>query len=83
MTPRLDRHSQTDPTPEMLSGVKAGNRIQRDERNVRGIGHAHMFRKDNFLGRDNLTIREWGKVIMGLRGALPNHNPVCRSEFLL
>ena len=53
MTSQLDRHSETDPKPEMLSAVKAGNRICCDERNVRGIGHAHMFRKDDFLGKDN------------------------------
>ena len=42
MTSQLDRHSETDPKPEMLSAVYAGNRICRDERNVRGIGHATL-----------------------------------------
>ena len=41
-------HSTTNPKPEMLSAVSTGKRIQRDERNVCGIDHAHMFRKDNF-----------------------------------
>ena len=53
MTPQLERHSKMDPNPEMLSAVQAGNRIQHDERKVRAIGHAHMFRKDDFLGKDN------------------------------
>ena len=48
MTPNLDRHITTDPKPDMLSAVSSRNRIQRDERDVRGIEHAHMFRKDNF-----------------------------------
>ena len=43
MTPNLDRHSTTDPKPEML----------RDERNVCGIEHAHMFRKNDFLKNDD------------------------------
>ena len=81
MTPQFDRHSKTKPNPEVISAVKAGNRIRCDERNVRGIGHAHMFGKDDFLGKDNKIIREWGKVIMGLGATLPNHIPVCRSEF--
>ena len=41
-----------------------------------------MFRKDNFLGKDILTIKEWGKMIMGLRATLPNHIIACRSELL-
>ena len=53
MTPQLDRRSETDLKPEMLSAVQAGNRVGRDERNVHGIGHAHMFRKDDLLGKDN------------------------------
>ena len=40
-----------------------------------GMHIAHMFRKDNFLGKDNLTIREGGIVIMGLGAKLPNHIP--------
>ena len=81
MTPQLDRHSKTDPKPEMLSAVQAGNKIQRDDRNERGIGHARMFRKDNFLGKYNKTIKEWGKVIIGLRATLPNYIPACGPEF--
>ena len=48
MTLHLDRHNTTNPKPEMLSAVSSGNKIQRDERNVRGIEHAHTFRKDDF-----------------------------------
>ena len=52
MTPHPDRHNKSE-KPEMLSAVLVRNRIQSDERNVHNIGHAHMFRKDNFLGKDN------------------------------
>ena len=48
MTLHLDRPNKTNPKPEMLSSVSGGNKIQRDERNVRGIEHAHTFRKDDF-----------------------------------
>ena len=53
MTPQLDRHSETDPKPEMLSAIQAENRIRSDKINVRGIGHAHIIRKEDFLGKDN------------------------------
>ena len=82
MAPQLDRHSKSDPNPEMLSAVYSGNRIPHDKRNVHGIGHAHMFRNDNILGKDNKTNREWGKAIMGLGATLPNHIPACRSAFV-
>ena len=49
MTFHLDRHSKTDSKPEILSDVQTRNRIQCDERNVCGIGHPHMLRKDDFL----------------------------------
>ena len=39
--------------PEMLSAVLTGNRIQCDERIVCGIEHAQMFRKDDFLEKDD------------------------------
>ena len=53
MTPHHDRHSKTNPEPERLSPVLARNRIPWDERNEPGIGHAYMFRKDDFVGKDN------------------------------
>ena len=53
MTPHLDRHSYTAPNVEILSAVKARVRILCDERNLHGIGHAYMFRKDDFLNKDN------------------------------
>ena len=43
MTPHLDSHSTTDPKPEILSAVQTGNGISRDEKNVRGITHVHMW----------------------------------------
>ena len=57
MTPHLDRHSTTDPKPEMISAVSSGNRIQHDERNVCGIEHAYMFRKDDVLGKNRSPIK--------------------------
>ena len=53
MTPQPDRHSETDQNPEMLSAIYPENRIRRDKRNVPGIGQAHMFKKDDILGKDN------------------------------
>ena len=37
--------------------------------------------KTTFLGKDDSSIVDWGRVIMGLRATLPNHIPACRSEF--
>ena len=45
-TPHLDSYSPTDPKPEILSAVQSRKRISRDGRNVRGITHAHVCRKD-------------------------------------
>ena len=47
MTPHLDSHSASDPKPEILSAFKTGNRILCDGRNVRGIMHVHMRKKDD------------------------------------
>ena len=41
------RPSTTNPKP----AVSTGKIIRRDDRNVRGIGHAHLFRKNDFLGK--------------------------------
>ena len=61
MTLHLDRHSTTDPKPEMISAVWTGKRIQHNERKICGIEHAHMFRKDDFLENEDLNIMDWGK----------------------
>ena len=53
MTPHLDRHSYTAQNAEIRSAVKARVRILCDERNLHGIRHAYMFRKDDFLNKDN------------------------------
>jgi len=39
--------------------------------------------KTTFLGKDDSSIVDWGRVIviMGLRATLPNHIPACRPEF--
>ena len=55
MTLDLERHNKTDPKSEMLSAVLAGNRIQHDERNIRGFGHAHMIRKYDILDKETRT----------------------------
>ena len=39
--------------------------------------------KTTFLGKNDSSIVDWGRVIMGLRATLPNHIPACRSEFLI
>ena len=54
-TPHLDSHSTTDPKPEIQSAVLTGNRISRDRRNVRGIMHVHMCRKDDTFRQRRLN----------------------------
>ena len=54
-TPYLDSHSTTDPKPEILSAVLTGNRIPHDGRNVRGIMHAHVCRKDDIFRQRRLN----------------------------
>ena len=58
-TPYLDSHSRTDPQPEILSAVLTGNRIPHDGRNVRGT----CAEKTTSLGKDDLTIVEWGEEL--------------------
>ena len=48
-TPHLDSHSTTDPKPEILSAVLTGKRILRDGRNICGIIHVHVCRKDDIF----------------------------------
>ena len=55
-TPHLDSYSPTDPKPEILSAVQTGKRISRDGRNVRGITHAHVCRKDDISRQRKLSI---------------------------
>ena len=52
----VDSHSTTDPTPIMP-------RIRRDGKNVRGITHAHMCRKDDFFGKYDQTLVQWGEEL--------------------
>ena len=54
-TPHLDSHSTTDPKPEILSAVLTGNRISHDGRNVRGIMHVHVYRKDDIFRKRRLN----------------------------
>ena len=51
----LDSHSTTDPKPEILSAVLTGNRISGDGRNVRGIMHVHVCRKDDIFRQRRLN----------------------------
>ena len=55
MTPFLDSHSKTDPKPEILSAVLTGNRIPHDGRNVRGIMHVRMCKKDDICWQRRLN----------------------------
>ena len=48
-TPHLDSHSTTDLKPEILSAVLTGNGISNDGRNVRGIMHMHLCKKDDIF----------------------------------
>ena len=61
MTPHLDSHRTTDPKPEILSADSTGNRISRDGRNVRGITHVHMCRKDDIFRQRRLNHSEMGE----------------------
>ena len=54
-TPYLDSHSTTDPKPEILPAVLTGNRIPHDGRNVRGIMHVHVCRKDDIFRQRRLN----------------------------
>ena len=68
MTPPLDSHSTTEPKPEMLSSVSTGNRNLMSWKNVFGIVHAHMYRKDdNFRQKQrnhyNIGVGMWGRII--------------------
>ena len=53
-TPHLDSHSTTDPKPEILSAVLTGNRIPLDGRNVSGIMHVPVCRKDDIFKQRRL-----------------------------
>ena len=54
-TPHLDKHSTTDPKPEILSAVLTGNRISQDGRNVRRIMHVQVCRKDDIFRQRRLN----------------------------
>ena len=53
-TPHLGSHSTTVPEAEFLSAVQTGNRISLDWRNVRGIIHVHVCRKDDIFRQRRL-----------------------------
>ena len=60
-TPHIDSHSTTDPKPEIQSAVLTGNRISCDGKNVRGITHVHVCRKDNIFRQRRLSHSEMRK----------------------
>ena len=65
MTFHLDSHTTTDGTPDMLSGILTGNRIQHEEFNIGGIAHVHAQGKEDVFMQKLLVqsftcIREWG-----------------------
>ena len=66
-TPHIDSHSTTDPKPEIQSAVLTGNRISRDGRNVRGIMHVHMCRKDDIFRQRRLNLSGVGGGIASRR----------------
>ena len=59
-TPHIDSHSTTDPKPDIQSAVLTGNRISRDGKNVGGIMHVHMCRKDDISRQRRLNHSELG-----------------------
>ena len=68
MTPPLDRHSPTEPRPEMLLSVSTGNRNLMSWKNACGIVHAHMYVKDYIfrqkrLNHLNIGVGMWKKII--------------------
>ena len=63
-TPHLDSHRTTDPKPEILSAVLTGNRISRDGRNVRGIMHVHVCKKDDIFRQRRLNHSGVGEEFM-------------------
>ena len=54
-TLHLESHSTSDPKPEILSAVLTGNRISGDGRNVSGIMHMHVCRKDDIFRQRRLN----------------------------
>ena len=54
-TPHIDSHSTTDPKREIQSAVLTENRISRDGRNVRGIMHVRMCKKDDICWQRRLN----------------------------
>ena len=55
-TPDLDSHSKADPTSDILSAVRIGNRFWRNKRNRRRITHAHICKKKNIFRQRHLCI---------------------------
>ena len=60
-TPHLESNSTTDPKPEILSAVYTGKIIICDGRNVHGIAHVHVCRKDDIFRQRRLSHSEMGK----------------------
>ena len=56
MAPHLDSHITTDPNWKYYHLSKLEIEMHVIERNVHGIVYAHTCVKDNFYGKDDLTI---------------------------
>ena len=65
MTAHLDSYSTTDLKPEILSAVLTGKKNSRDGRNVRGITHVHVCRKDDIFRQRRLSHGEIGESDYG------------------
>ena len=70
MTPHVDSHSTTDPKPESLSAVWTGDRISRDWEMYAALLMYTCAEKTTFLGKDDLSIVEWGGEGSTLIGTL-------------
>ena len=64
-TPHLNSHSTTDPKQDILSAVETGNRISRDGKNVRGIMHVHVCKKDDIFRHRRLNHNGMGEELHG------------------
>ena len=66
-TSHLDSLTINEVKQEMLSGVQSGNGIPHDDYNVRGIAHAHSYKKNDIfmqrrLGQISACILKWGQM---------------------
>ena len=63
MTSHHDIYITTDVKPEMIPGIKTGNRIPHDKYDIRGIVHTHTNKKDDIFMQRRLYIDEAHMVL--------------------